>query len=70
MTDSAVPRPTRPGRGTRITTRDLHLTKTEPCVRGHVPADANSLVGTAYSNLIQSQRLVNKDPFRMTVPDA
>ncbi|MER6394280.1 hypothetical protein ABT236_38240 [Streptomyces sp. NPDC001523] len=46
------------------------VTKTEPCVRGHVPQGVNSLAGTAYSNLIQNQRLVNKDPFRMTVPDA
>lgn len=46
------------------------VTKTEPCVRGHVPQDVNSLAGTAYSNLIQNQRMVNKDPFRMKVPDA
>lgn len=43
---------------------------TEPCVRAHVTLPMNRLAGTAYTNLIQSQRLVEKDPFRMSVPDA
>ncbi|MEW2121480.1 hypothetical protein AB0945_41350 [Streptomyces sp. NPDC005474] len=41
------------------------VTHTEPCVRGHVPLGVNQLAGTAYSNLIQNQRLINKDPFRV-----
>lgn len=38
-----------------------------PC---HVPADVNSADGTAYSNLIQNQRLIEKDPSNVTVFDA
>lgn len=45
------------------------ITYTEPCVRGHVPLPLNRLAGTAYSNLIQNQRLIEKDPFYVSVPD-
>jgi hypothetical protein len=45
------------------------VTYTEPCVRGHVPNPVNKLAGTAYSNLIQNQRLIDKDPFHVSVPD-
>lgn len=45
------------------------VTGTEPCVRGHVNLDQNKLAGTAYSNLIQNMRLIEKDPFYLTVPD-
>lgn len=44
------------------------VTEKEPCVRGHVPLKVNSRAGTEYSNLIQSQRLVDKDPFYVQVP--
>lgn len=45
------------------------VTGTEPCARGHVNLDQNKLAGTAYSNLIQNMRLIEKDPFYLTVPD-
>ncbi|MFJ9591020.1 hypothetical protein [Streptomyces acidicola] len=44
------------------------VTFTEPCVRGHVPLGVNQLAGTAYSNLIQNQRIIDKDPFYLSVP--
>ncbi len=40
---------------------------TEPCVRGHIPSLLNSLVGSAYSALIRTQRLIDKDPFWVSV---
>ncbi|MBZ6107380.1 hypothetical protein ACF1HU_33120 [Streptomyces olivaceus] len=43
------------------------VTYTEPCVRGHVPREVNQLAGTAYSNLIQNQRIIEKDPFYLVV---
>lgn len=39
----------------------------EPCVRGHVPSSENSAAGGAYSAFIQNQRLVDKDPFHVSV---
>lgn len=33
-------------------------------------AASGSLRDSPYSNLIQNQRMVNKDPFRVSVPDA
>ncbi|MFF3257734.1 hypothetical protein ACFYWO_00990 [Streptomyces sp. NPDC002932] len=42
------------------------VTMKEHCVRGHVPLDVNQLAGTAYSNLIQGQRLIDKDPFHVS----
>jgi len=40
---------------------------TEPCVRGHIPGLLNSLVGSAYSALITTNRLISKDPFWVAV---
>lgn len=40
---------------------------TEPCVRGHIPGLLNSLVGSAYSSLITTRRLIDKDPFWVSV---
>jgi hypothetical protein len=40
---------------------------TEPCVRGHIPNMLNGPVGTAYSVFISKQRLLNKDPFWISV---
>ena len=40
---------------------------TEPCVRGHIPGLLNSLVGSAYSALITTRRLIDKDPFWVSV---
>jgi hypothetical protein len=38
-----------------------------PCVRGHIPLALNSLVGTAYSNFIQAERLLDDDQFWVQV---
>jgi hypothetical protein len=40
---------------------------TLPCVRGHIPLKLNSGVGGAYGSLIQADRLIDKDPFWVTV---
>ena len=37
------------------------------CVRGHIPLKLNSGVGGAYGNLVQSQRLIDSDPFWVSV---
>jgi hypothetical protein len=45
------------------------VTYTEPCVRGHVPNDMNSLAGLAYANLVQNQRLIDAERFYVKIPD-
>lgn len=45
------------------------VTKTEPCVRAHVPIAQNKRAGTTYSNFIQNVRLIEKDPFYLDIPD-
>lgn len=42
-------------------------TLSEPCVRGHIPNTLNSRVGGSYGRFVQTQRLVDKDPFWLTV---
>lgn len=37
------------------------------CVRGHIPKNLNSLVGTAYSVLISQYRLIDQDNFWVVV---
>lgn len=44
-------------------------TGSEPCIRSHNPKQLNTNVGSAYSGLISSNRLVNKDPFWVSVTD-
>jgi hypothetical protein len=44
-----------------------HPSRTDPCIRGHVPNKLNGGVGVAYSVLIRTQRLVNKDAFWLAV---
>lgn len=41
--------------------------KKNPCVRGHIPTKLNVMVGVAYSVLIRTQRLINKDAFWLAV---
>lgn len=38
-----------------------------PCVRGHIPNRLNGLVGSQYGTLIQTTRLIDKDPFWLRV---
>lgn len=42
-------------------------TGTEPCVRGHIPYKLNVKVGGKYSSFIGQARLVDKDPFWLSV---
>lgn len=50
------------------TTRELATpTGSEPCVRSHNPLKRNSGVGGAYSSFAQSNRLIDKDPFWVSV---
>jgi hypothetical protein len=35
----------------------------EPCIRGHIPGLLNSLVGSQYSALTVTNRLIDKDAF-------
>jgi hypothetical protein len=37
------------------------------CVRGHIPASLNSKVGTAYSSFLASARVLDTEPFWLTV---
>jgi hypothetical protein len=39
----------------------------EPWVRGHIPSRLNSSVGGGYGSFVQTQRLVDKDPFWLSV---
>lgn len=39
----------------------------EPCIRGHIPGLLNSLVGSQYSALIVTARLIDKDAFWVQV---
>ncbi|MFH9836045.1 hypothetical protein ACH4NC_32795 [Streptomyces sp. NPDC017201] len=48
---------------------DRPITKQEPCVRGHVNLLENTTAGSAYSRYIQDWRLIEGDPFYVTVPD-
>ena len=42
-------------------------TLSEPWVRGHIPNKLNGSVGGSYGRYVQTQRLVDKDPFWLTV---
>jgi hypothetical protein len=43
------------------------VTFNEPCLRGHVPLADNSLVGTALSNLAQTQRVIDGESYIVVV---
>ena len=42
-------------------------TLNEACVRGHIPLKLNNSVGGAYGGLITSNRLIDADPFWVSV---
>lgn len=42
-------------------------TGSEPCVRGHIPNLLNGRVGGAYGNFIQTERLLDGDPYWVQV---
>jgi hypothetical protein len=42
-------------------------TGNEKCVRGHIPSSLNSDIGGALGRLTQSQRLIDNDPYWLTV---
>lgn len=45
-------------------------TSSAACARGHIPLRLNSGVGSAYRAFISTQRLIDKDPFWISVPSS
>lgn len=48
---------------------DKPVTRNEPCVRSHVPNEENGNAGLEYGRYVQKWRLIDGDPFYLTVPD-
>ncbi len=44
------------------------VTYREPCVRGHVPLKQNEAAGGAYGSLVKTDRILDMDPFIVSIP--